>query len=183
MIVDVEVDQIRLVQPSLAVLVTSSFEGRDALLTVAWVVPVSYVPSRVAIAISKQRYSYEIIRRSGMFAVNIMEFDYVDSVYKAGTISGRVVEDKFRECGLTRDGGRSLPIAVVKEAVGVLECRVRNVFETGDHDLFIGDVVDAYVKGKYSTHWDPSRYKPILYISEGHFLTIDSGSVVKYKMD
>ena len=181
--IDVNVDQIRLIQPSLAVLVSSSYNGRDALLTVAWVVPVSYVPSRVGIAISRERFSYDIIKNSGMFAINIMEFDYVDSVYKAGTLSGRDVVDKFGVCGLTRIEGRSLPIAVVGEAIGVLECRVRDVVETGDHDLFIGDVVDAYAKDKYVTHWDPGKYRPILYISEGHFITIDPGSLVKREID
>jgi len=178
--IDVNVEQIRLVQPSIAVLVSSSFEGRDALLTVGWVVPVSYVPSRVAVAISRERFSYNIIKGSGMFAVNIMEFEYVDSVYKAGTISGWDVKDKFSVCGLTRGVGRTLPIAVVEEALGILECRVLKIVEAGDHDLFIGDVVDAYVKDKYSTHWDPKSYRPILYISEGHFMTIDRNSVVKY---
>ncbi len=173
-------DQIRLVQPSIAVLVSSSHGGRDALLTVAWVVPVSYVPSRVAIAVSRERYSYDIIRGSRMFAVNVMEFDYVEAVYRAGTLSGRDVEDKFAACGLTRGVGRTLPIAVVEEALGVVECRVIRVVEAGDHDLFIGDVVDAYVRGKYTTHWDVSSYRPILYISEGHFITIDPGSLRKY---
>jgi flavin reductase (DIM6/NTAB) family NADH-FMN oxidoreductase RutF len=178
----VVLDQVRLIQPSIAVLVSSSFGGKDALLTVAWVCPVSYLPSKVAIAVSPERFSYNIIDKSGMFAVNILEFDYVDAVYKAGVVSGRDVEDKFAYCGLTRRRGRKLPISVVGEAIGVLECRVIKKVEIDDHDLFIGDVVDAYVKDKYSTFWDPEDYRPILYISEGHFMTIDPKSVRKYEV-
>jgi len=176
------VDQIRLVQPSLATLVSSSYEDRDALLTVAWVMPVSYVPSKVAIAVSPERFSYGVIESSGMYAVNIMEYEYVDAVYRAGTVSGWDVGDKFRYCGLTRRLGRTLPIAVVGEALGVLECRVEKKVSVGDHDLFIGVVVDAYVRGKYTTHWELGSYRPILYISEGHFHTVDPGSVRKYEM-
>jgi flavin reductase (DIM6/NTAB) family NADH-FMN oxidoreductase RutF len=179
---DVDVDQIRLIQPSIACLVSSSYGDSTALITVGWIMPVSYVPSRVAISISPERYSYNIIDRSGMFAVNIMEYNYIDAVYKAGTVSGRDIGDKFRICGLSRVRGRSLSIPVVGEALGVLECKVINKFSGGDHDIFVGEVVDAYVKGKYTTHWDASSYRPILYISEGHFMTIDPGSVKKYEI-
>ena len=178
----IKIARIRLVQPSLATLVSSSYEGRDALLTIGWVMPVSYVPGKVAIAVSPERYSYEVIDGSGMFAVNIMEFRYVDAVYKAGTVSGRDVRDKFSFCGVSKTMGRTLPIAVVAEALGVLECKVSRKVSVGDHDLFIGDIVDAYVRDKYTTHWDPSSYTPILYISEGHFITTDKDSVKKYKM-
>ena len=178
--VNVYADEIRLIQPSLTVLVSSTYRGMDALLTVGWVMPVSYVPSRVAIAVSPERYSYNIIAGSGMYAINILEYEYVDSIYRAGTISGRDVEDKYKVVGLTRVKARTLPIHIVGEAIGVLECRVINRVPTGDHELFIGEVVDAYVKGKYVRHWDPREYKPILYISEGHFMTIDRDSIKKY---
>ncbi len=180
----ITIDQIRLIQPGLTVLVTSSFNGKNAVMTAAWVMPVSYVPSRVAVAISPERFTYSIVKSSREFAINIMDFKYVENVYLAGTLSGKDYDDKFKVVKLTPTRARKLNIVVVKEALGVVECKVINVVKTGDHDLFIGDVVDAYVKDDnlYTTHWEVENYRPILYISEGHFITIDKNSLRKYEI-
>ena len=176
----IDVDQIRLIQPSLATLISSRYKDIDALLAVGWVTPVSYTPGKVAIAISPERFSYSIIKNSGLFAINIMEYDYVESIYCAGTVSGKDVKDKFSYCGLNKMFGKALPIPVVKEALGVVECKVSNSIITGDHEVFIGDIEVAYVKDKYTSHWDVSKYHPVLYVSEGHFITIDNNKIKKY---
>lgn len=178
----VEIDQVRLIQPSLATLVSSRFEDVDTLLTVGWVMPVSYYPSKVAVSISPERFSHDIIKKSGMFAINIMEYDYVDNVCCAGTVSGREFRDKFRYCGLNKEEGY-LPLPIVKEALGVLECKVSKSIITGDHEVFIGDVRYAYVKDKYSRYWDPDNYHPILYISEGHFITLNNELIKKFNIE
>lgn len=178
----IEFDQIRLVQPSLATLVSSRYKDRDALLAIGWVMPVSYSPGKIAIAISPERFSYDIIKASKMFAVNIMEYDYVESIYCAGTVSGNDFKDKISYCGLNKMMGRILPIPVVKEALGVIECRVSQSMITGDHEIFVGDVEIAYVKDKYTTHWNSVRYHPVLYISEGYFTTTDNSKVKKYNI-
>lgn len=179
----VGIDQIRLVQPSLATLISSRYDGSDALLAVGWIMPVSYTPGKIAISVSPERFSYKIIKGSMMFAVNIMEYDRVESIYCAGTVSGKDVKDKFSYCGLNKVMGRKLSIPVVKEALGVIECRVSQSIIAGDHEVFIGDVEVAYVKDKYITHWDPVRYHPILYISEGHFITVDNNKIKKYDIE
>ena len=176
----IENDQIRLIQPSLATLVSSRYKDRDALLAVGWIIPVSYVPGKIAIAISPERFSYDIIKASKIFAVNIMEYDYVESIYCAGTVSGKDFKDKFSYCGLNKMMGKILPIPVVKEALGVIECRVSQSIIAGDHEIFVGDIEIAYVKDKYTTHWNPVKYHPVLYISEGHFITADNNKVKKY---
>ena len=180
----IDIDQIRLIQPALTVLISSTYEGKDALMAAAWVTPVSYIPPRVAVAISPERYTYNIVKGSNMFAINIMEFEYVDSVCKAGVISGREYSDKFSAVKLTKARGKALPIAIVKEAIGVLECKVINSIPTGDHELFIADVILAYVnKDKaYSTHWEIKYYNPVFYISEGHFMTASKASLKKYEI-
>ncbi len=176
----IDIDQIRLIQPSLATLVSSRYKDKDALLTVGWIMPVSYNPGKVAIAISPERFSHSIIKNSGLFAVNIMEYKYVKSIYCAGTVSGRDVKDKFSYCGLDKIVGKTLPIPIVKEALGVIECKVSNSITTGDHEVFVGDVETAYVKDKYTSHWDVSKCHPVLYVSEGHFITIDNNKIKKY---
>lgn len=180
----INIDQIRLIQPSLTVLISSTYQGKDALMAAAWVTPVSYIPPRVAVAISPERYTYGIVRGSRMFAINIMEFKYVDSICKAGVLSGKDHPDKFSAIKLTKAKGKLLPIVVVKEAIGVLECKVITSIPAGDHELFIADVVMAYVNRDeaYSTHWEIKYYDPVFYISEGHFITAAKSSLKKYNI-
>jgi len=77
-------------------------------------------------------------------------------------ISGYKVKDKFDAVGLTPIDGRKTPVKVVKEALAVLECKVRRFIKVGDHDLIIGDVLYAYTSGNFDTYWDLMNYNPIL---------------------
>lgn len=180
----IEVDHIRLVQPLLATIVTSSYNNDDAIMTASWVMPVSYIPPVLAVAISPERYTNGIVKSSGEFAVNIMTYEYLEKVHIAGTISKNEYKDKLRRVGLTPMKARKINCIVIKEAIGVLECRVKRSLMTGDHELFIGDVVEAYVykDEAYTSRWMPDHYSPLLYISEGHYMTIDKSSIRKMIM-
>ena len=174
---------VRLLQPRLTVVVSSSSPSGDALMTAAWLSPLSYIPPIVGVAISRERYTYKIIKESKFFAINILDFKYLDNVVKAGTLSGFSVRDKFRACNLTPARGKAIPIKVVKEAIGVLECKVSSIQEVGDHDLFIGNVIIAYVADDFTTHWVLKYFNPILYVSEGHFMTINKDTLKKFEID
>jgi|Deesub1362B_J571_1020462.scaffolds.fasta_scaffold00004_396 flavin reductase (DIM6/NTAB) family NADH-FMN oxidoreductase RutF len=180
----IEIDHIRLIQPLLATLITSSYKNDDAIMTASWVMPVSYIPPVVAVAISPERYTHRIVKYSGEYAVNIMTYEYLDNVHCAGTISKKNYPDKFIRVGLTPIRAKKINSIVLKEAIGVLECKVKDTLITGDHELFVADVIYAYINNDkaYSTHWIPAYYKPLLYISEGHYLTIDSNTVKKMDM-
>ena len=173
---------IRLVQPRLTVLITSSSESGDALMAAAWVTPLSYYPPKIGIVLAEERFTYRVISESNYFAVNIMDFKYLDSIVKAGTVSGYNIKDKFSECGLTPVDGIKIPVKVVYEALGVLECEVESMIKFGDHILIAGNVLSAYVKDGFNTFWDLEKYNPVLYISEGHFMTIDKNSLHEYNI-
>jgi flavin reductase (DIM6/NTAB) family NADH-FMN oxidoreductase RutF len=56
----------------LTTLVTSSYKGKNAIMAAAWVTPVSYIPPRVGVAISPERFTYNIVKNSGFFASTTM---------------------------------------------------------------------------------------------------------------
>jgi len=96
----------------------------------------------VGIAVSPRRFSHELIRRSGEFAVNVPTADLLGAVWICGTTSGRDA-DKFAAAGITPSAARAIGAPLVDECVGHLECRVEQAVTAGDHSVFLGRVVAA----------------------------------------
>jgi len=106
-------------------------------------------PSLVGIGISPKRYSYELIRRSGEFVVNIPTKKLMKAVSMCGSKSGRDV-DKFVAARLTPIKGTKVNAPLIKECPVNIECKVVKEVETGDHIWFIGEVVAAHAQKGYN---------------------------------
>ena len=165
------INAFKLLHPRFTVLVTSEFEERKGVMAASWVTPVSRNPPIVAVSISPQRETFKLIVRSGFFALNILDLDFLENVNKAGIISAREVKDKFLEVKLTSVPGKVIKIPVVKEAKGILECEVWKTVEAGDHVLFLGKVVSAYVDESFEEEWNVGKFKPILHIGGTKYTT------------
>ncbi len=108
-------------------------------MTAAWATQVSFKPSLVAVSIASPRYTHGLIKESGYFCLNLLAEDQMDLAKHFGFKSGRKV-DKFK--GIPYENApKGSPI--LKDAVAYVECEVQDVVTTGDHDLFIGEVLDA----------------------------------------
>lgn len=135
----------RLLHPCGTVLVTCCDKhGKPNIITLAWVAPASIQPPLAMIGVGKTRYSHNLIR-GGEFVINIPTADLLEKVQYCGETSGRQV-DKFKETGLTPKKAKFVKPPVIEECVGHLECRVVKEVPTGDHTLFIGEVLAAYVR-------------------------------------
>ncbi len=136
----------RPVYPSPAVLITSvDAQGKPNIITLGEVFNLSIVqPVIVGIAIAKPRYSYELIRESGEFVVNIPHAGMVQKVDQCGCVSGRDV-DKFAAFELTALPAEHVKPPLIAECPINIECRVLGIEEIGDHDLFKGEVVAQHV--------------------------------------
>jgi len=106
-------------------------------MTAAWVSQVSFRPLLVMVSVAPERYTHELIERSGYFAVNSLERRQTELARGFGFRSGRKV-DKL--AGVKHHAApHGSP--VLDEAVAWLECRVVDRIKAGDHTLFIGEVV------------------------------------------
>jgi len=68
-------------------------------------------------------------------------------VLYCGTHSGRDV-DKFKETGLVAVPAKNVRPPLIEECVANFECRVVGEIETGDHTIFVGEIVAAHVSGE-----------------------------------
>ena len=107
-------------------------------MTAAWVSQVSFRPRLLSVAIAPQRYTYELLKNSGVFCLNVLGEGQVELAKHFGFKSGREV-NKFEgiEYATALKGS-----PVLKDAIAYFECEVVSTCEAGDHVLFIGDVVD-----------------------------------------
>lgn len=121
--------------PAVMVSVTDG-EGNDNIITVAWTGTVCTNPAMAYISVRPSRYSYDMIRKTGEFVINLTTEKLAYATDFCGVRSGRDV-DKFRKLNLTKEKAQFVSAPMIGEAPVSIECRVREVKELGSHDMFL----------------------------------------------
>lgn len=129
-----------LLAPVPPTLVTCSDGERDNVFTVAWTGIVNTVPPKTYISVRPSRYSYKLIKESGVFAVNLVPSSLIRAADTCGVYTGAKV-DKFSKCSLTKEAASEIACPVIAECPLTLECRVTDVIPLGSHDMFLADIV------------------------------------------
>ncbi len=126
--------------PVPAVMVTCQRAGeKPNIITIAWTGTVCSDPAMVSISVRRERYSYEIIKESGEFVINLTTKKLAKAADYCGVRSGRDV-DKFAETGLTPCVSKSVKCPGIAQSPVNIECRVTEIKNLGSHDLFIAAV-------------------------------------------
>ncbi len=131
--------------PLPAVLVTcGGYNGKPNIITVSWTGIVCSQPPMLSISIRENRYSFDLIRKSGEFVANMTGAGMVNAVDFCGNHSGREY-DKFKETGLTPIKAEKVGPPLIEESPINLECQVRRTLELGSHHIFIAEIVATHV--------------------------------------
>lgn len=134
-----------LLSPVPAVLVSCGNGEKDNLITIGWTGIVCTQPPKLYISVRPERFSYEIIKQSGEFCVNLPKTEMARAVDWCGVKSGRD-HDKFSEMKLTKADSFAVNCKSVAECPLTLECKVDSVIHLGSHDMFIADIVNVAVE-------------------------------------
>lgn len=141
--------------PTPTVLVGCAGEAADAsgvrhnLITVAWTGICCTKPPMLSISLRPERYSRELIAKTGEFTVNLIGEPLLAAMDFCGIKSGRDV-DKFAALGLHAVPAPKLTVApALGEAPAFLCCKVRQTLPLGSHDLLIAEIVDVCVRDEY----------------------------------
>ena len=138
-----------MIYPLPAVLVScGETDGEQNLFTVAWTGTVCTNPPMCYISVRPERHSYEIIKRTGEFVINLTNSKLSRATDWCGVRSGRDY-DKFAEMGLTAEAAAVVKAPVVAESPVAIECRVKQIIPLGSHDMFLADVVNVLVDEEY----------------------------------
>lgn len=149
-------------------------EGRDNMITVAWTGTVCTNPPMLYISVRPERYSYQALRETGEFVVNLTTERMAEATDFCGVRSGREV-DKFEKTGLRKEEAVRINAPVIADSPVNIECRVREELALGSHHMFLADVVhvtvdDTYMDERGTFHLE--RACPIVY-SHGTYFGLD----------
>lgn len=115
------------------------------IITIAWAGTICSSPAMLSISVRPERYSYDILRETGEFTVNLVTPELTHAADYCGVRSGRQV-DKFRETGLTVCSSAQIQAPGIAESPVILECRVTERLKLGTHDMFLAEIVNVSVR-------------------------------------
>jgi len=127
------------VQPRPDILVSCRHNGEDNALAVAVAMNCSFDPPMVAVGIVPSRYSYNMIKESGVFVVNLVTESMREQYAYLGSKSRRDF-DKLKELGMETVDGSVVDAPLLVDSPVSAECTIVDSIETGSHVLFIGKV-------------------------------------------
>ncbi len=160
-----------LLYPVPAVMVScGEFDGIKNILTIAWTGTINSDPAMTYISVRPERYSYDIIKDSGEFVINVTTEELAFATDFCGVRSGRDV-DKFEKLNLTPEKASIVKCPVIGESPINIECKVKDIVELGTHNMFIANIVSVLADEKYmdkTGRFGFEKSKPLCY-SHGEY--------------
>ena len=157
--------------PIPAVMVSLGTMEKSNIITVAWTGILCTNPAKVYISVRKERYSYNIIKETGEFVINLTTKDLAYATDWCG-VRSRSKYDKFKEMKLTKQKANFVKCPMIKESPVSIECRVSEIKELGSHHMFIADVLGINADEKYIDEkgaFDISKCNLIAYANGGYY--------------
>ncbi|MDO8616167.1 MAG: flavin reductase family protein [Dehalococcoidia bacterium] len=120
-------------------IVTTALDGEKHGMTANSVTSVSLEPMLVLVCVDKAADTHDILRRAGIFAVNILSADQAH-------LSEKFAKKEFENAhGLDEipHHAAATGAPVIDGCLAYLDCRTLAEHHGGDHTIFIGEVLDA----------------------------------------
>ncbi len=140
------------------------------IITIAWTGTINSDPPMCYISVRPGRHSYDIIKRTGEYVINLTTEKLAKATDWCGCRSGRKY-DKWKEMNLTPAPAKIVKAPIIEESPVNIECVVKDIVELGTHHMFISDVVSVSVDDEYLNENDAfsfSKANPLVY-SHGHY--------------
>ena len=136
---DAKKTALRMIPYGIYVLTAEAPDGAVAAATVNWVTQTSFVPPLLVVGVKADSGAYDVVERSGRFALNILgkgQQGLAFAFFKPATRDGDKIGGEP-----VRAGSSGVPLLV--NAVATVECRVAEIVKRGDHHIVVGEVVEA----------------------------------------
>lgn len=157
--------------PIPAAMVSCGTMEKSNIITVAWTGVINTNPVMVYISVRPERYSYEIIKNTEEFVINLTNEELAFATDWCGVKSGRNV-DKFKMMNLTKQKANFVNCPMIAEAPVSIECKVKEIKKLGSHDMFIAEVLAVNADEKYFDKkgaFDISKCNLIAYANGGYY--------------
>jgi len=118
-------------------ILTTLHKDQPGAMLSSWFQQASFDPPMITVAVKIGRPFSELMRGSGKFVLNILHtgqkniLAHFGKGFEPGQNPFKGIATKTQTTG----------VPILKEALCFLECELRNVYPTGDHYLYVGEVV------------------------------------------
>ncbi|MCL5010716.1 MAG: flavin reductase family protein [Patescibacteria group bacterium] len=102
------------------------------------------VPFYFAVALSKSGHTHTLIEQSKEFVVAVPNKELEKQVEFFGSVSGKDI-DKFKVSGIETAPAKFIRSPLLKKATINLECKLYKQIDSGDHIIFIGEILACYI--------------------------------------
>ena len=143
-----------------ALIVSIDENGKENVMTASFLMPISFEPKYIAVAIAEERLTFENIKKTKEFTINICDKGMKEKAMICGSYSGRE-KDKFELAKIEREKSKIVKPSLIKESPISFECKVEFMEKFGDHWLIVGRVVEEHVRKK--------DFSPLLHKSKSQF--------------
>lgn len=154
-----------LIYPLPAVMVSCGDATTSNIITIGWTGTINTNPPKTYVSIRPTRHSYDIIKSTGEFVINLTTLDLAKATDFCGVRSGRNV-NKFEHCNLTATTSNVVNCPSIGESPVNIECKVYDIQELGSHHMFLSDVVSVTIDDTYLSETGKlqlEKTKPICY--------------------
>lgn len=168
--------------PVPVVVVTSANKDKKVnAFTVAWIGTVCTNPPMLSISIRPERLSYEYIKETMEFTVNIPNKYQVRETDFCGVVSGKKL-DKIEHLKLKTEAGHHISAPYLVDFPINIECKVKNIIPLGTHDLFIAEVQGTHIDKKLIDSNGKVCFEKanLITYSHGEYFTVDKTPIGQY---
>jgi flavin reductase (DIM6/NTAB) family NADH-FMN oxidoreductase RutF len=161
-----------LMQSGPTVMVSTAHQDKANIMTMSWHMMMEFEPPLIGCIISEQNYSFELLKKSKQCVINIPTVDLAEKTVRCGNMSGRT-QDKFKKLALTPSPASIVKAPLIAECYANLECKVVDTRMTNKYNMFVLEVVQAWVA--------PMKEKPqtIHHLGGGEFIV--GGETIKMR--
>lgn len=161
-----------MIYPLPAALISCGSTPQDYnLFTVAWTGTLCTNPAMCYISVRPERHSYELIKQSMEYVINLTTESMARATDWCGVRSGRDYR-KFHEMQLTPAPALHVQAPIVQESPLSIECRVQEIVHLGSHDMFISQVLGVQADERFldkQGKWHLERSHPLVYLHGGYY--------------
>jgi flavin reductase (DIM6/NTAB) family NADH-FMN oxidoreductase RutF len=162
----------RLLEPGPVLLLATARHGRNNVMTMSWHTMMEFEPPLLGCVVSGNDYSFEALKSTRECTLNIPTLQLAETVVRCGNTSGRR-KDKFRSFGLTPVRSELVEAPGIAECYASLECRVVDTRWVNRYNLFVLEVVKAWI--------DPACKNPRTLHHRGRGLFMVAGESIQLR--
>lgn len=171
-----------ILNPVPAVLITTqNKEGKVNVFTVGWIGTACTRPPMLTVSIRPERLSYDYIKETEEFVVNLPSAFLTKQVDYCGVVSGRK-EDKVSKLGLKLEPSKTVSVPSLLDCPVNIECKVKSITPLGSHDLFLAEVLsisvdENIIDSKGKIHLEKAN---LIAYSHGEYFSLHNKPIGKF---